>query len=192
MNVDLEKNWTIEEFLAWEDCQEFSFEFDGVQPVAMTGGTFTHDEIQVNLITEMRNRLRGKRCRVHGNSLKIHVMGSIRYPDAFVTCTPIQRDSTVVYEPVVIFEVLSKSTEHTDRTVKNREYAGTGSVRRYVFLEQAAMKGTMFTRSADGADWLPEPLGADAVLEMPEIGVDLPLVALYADVDLSLPLADEA
>jgi Uma2 family endonuclease len=104
-----------------------------------------------------------------------------------VTCTPIQRDSLVVYEPVVIFEVLSKSTEHTDRSVKNREYAGTASVRRYIILEQVAMKGTMYTRSADGADWRSEPLDANAVLNMPEIGVDLPLAVLYTDVDLSSP-----
>jgi Uma2 family endonuclease len=187
MNVAVKKTWTIEEFLGWEERQELKYEFDGIQPVAMTGGTFAHNVIQVNLIAEMRNRLLGKPCRVNGDSLKIHVMGSIRYPDAFVTCTPIQRDSLVVYEPVVIFEVLSKSTEHTDRSVKNREYAGTASVRRYIILEQVAMKGTMYTRSADGADWRSEPLDANAVLNMPEIGVDLPLAVLYTDVDLSSP-----
>jgi len=191
MNVALKKTWTIEEFLAWEERQELKYEFDGTQPVAMTGGTVAHDTIQITLIRELGNRLVGKRCRLHGNSLKIRVMGSIRYPDAFVTCTPVQRNSTVVYEPVVIFEVLSKSTESTDRKVKNREYAGTASVRRYVMLEQVAIKGTMYTRSADGADWLPEPLGPDAVLHMPEIGVDMPLAVLYADLDFSSPAAEE-
>jgi Uma2 family endonuclease len=191
MNVALKTTWTIEEFLAWEERQEFKYEFDGIQPVAMSGGTVAHDAIQINIISEMRSLLRGKPCRLRGNSLKIHVMGSIRYPDAFVTCTPIQRDSLVVYEPVVIFEVLSKSTEHTDRSVKNREYAGTASVRRYIILEQVAMKGTMYTRSVDGVDWRGETLGADAVLHMPEIGVDLPLAALYADVDFSLPSIEE-
>jgi hypothetical protein len=53
------------------------------------------------------------------------------------------------------------------------------------------MKGTMYTRSVDGVDWRGETLGADAVLHMPEIGVDLPLAALYADVDFSLPSIEE-
>jgi hypothetical protein len=37
MNVALKKTWTLAEFLAWEERQELRFEFDGVQPVAMTG-----------------------------------------------------------------------------------------------------------------------------------------------------------
>jgi Uma2 family endonuclease len=47
------KPWTIETFLAWEERQELRFEFDGFQPVAMTGGTFEHDAIQVNIVTAL-------------------------------------------------------------------------------------------------------------------------------------------
>jgi Uma2 family endonuclease len=137
----------------------------------------------VNVITELSIALRGKPCRVHGNSLKVRAMNSIRYPDAFVTCTPLQRGSTVVHEPVVIFEVLSAGTARTDRMVKNREYAGTSSVSRYVMLEQVAIEAMMFTRSGVEAAWRGEILGADAMLEMPEIGVSLPLARFYADVD---------
>ena len=192
MNVALQKTWTVEQFLAWEERQELRYEFDGFRPIAMTGGTFEHDAIQVNLVRELGNRLDGKPCRVHGNSLKIHVMNSMRYPDAFVTCTPIQRGSTVVVEPVVIFEVISKSTARTDRMIKNREYAGTSSVRRYVMLEQLAIEGMMFTRSFEGAPWVGQILDAETVLEMPEIGIDLPLSRLYANIDLSEPDPNEA
>jgi len=183
---------TLDTFLAWEERQELRYEFDGMRPVAMTGGTLEHDRIQVNLVTELNNRLAGKPCRVHGNSLKIQVMGSIRYPDAFVTCTPIRRGTTLVHEPVVIFEVLSHGTARTDRMVKNREYAGTASVRRYIMLEQAAIEATMFSRADAGAEWIGTILGADAMLRMPEIGVDLPLAALYANVDFSSVDAEEA
>jgi Uma2 family endonuclease len=191
MNVAIQRSWTIDEFLAWEERQEIRYEFDGFQPVAMTGGTFAHDAIQVNLVTALSNRLKGKPCRVHGNSLKIHVMGSIRYPDAFVTCSPIQRNATVVYEPVVIFEVLSTRTRRTDYLVKNREYAGTASVRRYIMLEQVAIEGMMFTRTADAADWIGHILEPETVLQIPEIGIELPLAELYADLDLSSPQPDD-
>ena len=192
MSVALHKPWTIESFLAWEERQELRYEFDGLHPVAMTGGTLEHDSIQVNLVTALSTRLRGKACRAHGNSLKIRVMGSIRYPDAFVTCTPAAPGSTVLHEPVVIFEVLSKSTARTDRMVKNREYAGTNSVRRYIMLEQTAMEGMMFSRAGEGSDWIGQIFGADAVLHIPEIGIDLPISELYADIDLSAATPDEA
>ena len=181
MNVTLRTPWTVERFLAWEERQELRYEFDGVRTIAMTGGTVAHDAIQINLVTALHTRLRGKHCRVHGNGLKIRVMGSIRYPDAFVSCTPVSPDSAVLSEKVVIFEVLSKSTAYTARTVKNREYAGTDSVRRYVMLEPRAAVGTMFTRGADGA-WTGQMIGPDTVIAMPEIGIELPMAEICADV----------
>ena len=150
----------------------------------MTGGTFAHDAIQIGLVSALHGRLRGKPCRVHGNSLKIRIMDSIRYPDAFVTRGPIRSDSTVLHEPVVIFEVISKSTARTDRIVKNREYAATASVRRYVILEQEAAEATMFERTESG-DWVGHILAADTTLHMPEIGVSLPLAEIYEGIDLA-------
>jgi Uma2 family endonuclease len=192
MNVAIRRLWTVDDFLGWEEAQEFRYEFDGTRPVAMTGGTLAHDRIQVNLVTELTTRLRGKPCRAHGNSLKIQVMGSIRYPDAFVTCTPAPGSATVLTEPVVIFEVLSKATARTDRMVKNREYAGTSSVRHYVMLEQSAVEGMMFSRTADGEDWVGHILDADAVLLLTEIGIELPLALLYDNVDLTEAEEDNA
>ena len=183
MTAALRQPMSKEEFLAWEERQELRYEFDGIRPVAMTGGTDEHDAIQVNLIRALANRLQGKQCRTHGNSIKIEVMGSIRYPDAFVTCSPIPRGATVLYAPVVIFEVLSKGTARTDRLVKNREYASTASVRRYVMLEQSAMAATVFERVEES--WLGRLRTDEAVLDMPEIGISIPLPELYDGVDLS-------
>ncbi len=178
------KPWSVAEFLEWEERQELRHEFDGFRPVAMTGGSFEHDAIQVSLVAELYVRLKGKPCRVHGSNLKIEVMGRIRYPDAFVTCAPVRRGSTVLHEPVVIFEVVSKSTAQTDHGAKNREYAATATVMRYVILEQSGVAATMFTRGPSGA-WTGEILGPDATLAMPEIGIDLPLAEIYAGIDLS-------
>lgn len=116
-------------------------------------------------------------------------MGSIRYPDAYVTCGPIKLESTVASDPIVIFEVLSKSTAAKDRGIKNREYAATGSVRRYVMLEQVEVGGTMFERIED--DWVGHILAPDAVIRMPEIGIELPLAELYDGLDLTNPPDDE-
>ena len=190
MNVALRKPMTVEQFLEWEERQELRYEFDGFQPIAMTGGSYEHDAIQINLVSALKARLAGKPCRVHGNSLKIKVLGSIRYPDAYVTCGPIKRGSMIAPDPVVVFEVLSKSTSRTDHTVKNREYAATASIQRYVLLEQSEMAATVFKRV--GEDWVGHLLAADAVLQMPEIGIELPLGELYEGLDLADPPADEA
>jgi Uma2 family endonuclease len=182
MSVALRKSMSLAEFLAWEESQEIRFEFDGHGPVAMIGGTVAHSTIQHNLHVAMGVRLRGKPCRFHGSDLKIEVAGSIRYPNGLVVCSPNDGASTVAREPVVIFEILSDSTARTDLFIKNREYAATPSVRRYVLLSQHEISATIFER-VDG-DWVGHLLGLDSVLTMPEIEVELPLAELYEGVAL--------
>src|SRR5690349_12966685 len=101
MSVALKDPMTLEAFLDWESRQDCKYEFDGFQPVAMTGVTTAHSIIQGNLSGLLFNRLRGHRCRAHGSDLKIQVAGRIRYPDAFIVCSPAQAAATVISDPVV-------------------------------------------------------------------------------------------
>ncbi|MBW4090976.1 MAG: Uma2 family endonuclease [Proteobacteria bacterium] len=176
-------------FLAWENRQELRYEFDGFAPVAMTGGTFAHAMIQSSLLRVLGNLLRGSPCRVVGSELKVLAAGSIRYPDAFVICSPVARDAVLIEDPVVIFEILSPATATTDRIVKNREYRATPSVQRYVLLEQIRPAATVFTR--EGTDWIGRIVDADAVLALPELGIDLPLAELYEGIAFPDPPEDD-
>ena len=185
MNVALRQRMSLAEFLDWEDRQEPKYEFDGFQVYAMVGVTAANSAIQRNLVTALTNRLRGKPCQAHGSELKIEVAGSIRYPDAFVVCTPVARHATVVTDPVVIFEILSESTARTDHIDKNAEYRATPSVQRYVMLEQDSQAATVFAREGDR--WVGSLFTGDATLAMPEIGIELPLDELYEGLDLSQP-----
>ncbi len=168
---------TPDEFLAWEAGQELKWEFDGLQPVAMTGGTRAHAVVQANLLTALTNRLSGKPCHAYGSDLKIQTGPGYRYPDASVSCTPFSDSEMAVAEPVVIFEVLSASTAGDDRTTKLAEYKSLPSVRRYVMLEQDRIFATVITRTDTG--WDHALAGPDGTLAMPEIGVELPMAELY-------------
>jgi len=181
MNLVLRKPMTLAEFLEWEERQQLRYEFDGVGPVAMTGGTYGHSAIQRNLAIAVGGRLRGKPCQFHGSDLKFQVAeGHVRYPDGMVVCSPVDRTATVVHHPVVVFEVLSPSTTRNDRIVKAREYQATPSVQRYVMLEQDSVNAVVYARSCEA--WTHEILVADSMLALPEIGVELPLAELYEGV----------
>ena len=178
MNLALRKPMTLAEFLEWEERRPLRYEFDGVGPVAMTGGTAGHAQIQRNLAFALTARLRGKLCQFLGSDLKFQVAeGHVRYPDGMVVCSPVDRTATVVYDPVVVFEVLSQSTTHNDRIVKAREYQATPSVQRYIMLEQDSVNAVIYARS--GEAWTHEILVADSILALPEIEVELPLAELY-------------
>ena len=178
MNVALRKPMPLAEFLEWEERQPLRYEFDGVGPQAMTGGSINHAAIQRNLAISIGGRLRGKPCQFFGSDLKIQVAGDhIRYPDGIIVCTPLDGRGKIVHDPVVIFEVLSPSTASTDRIVKSLEYRATPSVQRYVMLEQDRVGATVYARAGDS--WTSDILSNEAVLAMPEIGIEFPLAELY-------------
>jgi Uma2 family endonuclease len=89
----------------------------------------------------------------------------------------------VITAPVVVFEVLSPTTASIDVGVKNEEYRDTLSIRRYVMLAQDGPRATVFVR--DGGDWVGHIISGDAMLPMPEIGIEVPLSEIYEGVDFA-------
>jgi len=189
MTVALRQPMTLDEFLAWEEQQELRYEFDGIGPVAMAGGTAEHDRISLNLAASLVVRLRGNPCRPCGSNLKVEVMGRVRYPDGYITCSPLVPGATVTSDPVVIFEVLSKGTARVDRVEKNREYRTIASVTHYIMLEQDEIAATVLERS--GENWISRLPGPADTLLLPDVGIEIPLVELYEGLDLSSPAADD-
>jgi Uma2 family endonuclease len=178
MSLGVSKPMTLAEFLAWEERQPLRHQFEGSRPVAMTGGTRAHAIIQANLAIAIGGRLRGGPCRFYGSDLKVRTGDDhIRYPGGFVACTSGESTSTMVSDPVVIFEALSPATAAVDRIVKAREYQATPSVQRYVMLEQDRIGATVYARADDG--WTHEILISESMLALSEIGVALPLAELY-------------
>jgi Uma2 family endonuclease len=174
---------SLADFLAWEERQEFKYEFDGFEPVAMVGVSRAHAVIQRNIMRALDNRLRGTPCEPFGRDLKIEVVGRVRYPDAFVVCTPGAGTDKIVTDPVVIFEILSDWSAHRDRITKNEEYRLTPSVQRYAMLEQLAPAAMVFAREGDR--WVGTLLKGEAVLSMPEIGIEVPLAEFYEGLEFT-------
>jgi Uma2 family endonuclease len=181
MSAAMKPRMDLEAFLEWESRQEFKYEFDGFQPVAMAGVSSEHAAIQANLMLAVGSRLRGGPCRIFGSDLKIAAAGSIRYPDAFVVCTPVPRGTLVVENPVVVFEILSPGTSYRDRIEKNREYRATPSIQRYVILEQTRPAATVFSRVGD--EWVADIVIGETELALPEVGLTIPLPELYEGVE---------
>jgi Uma2 family endonuclease len=180
MSTALRQPASLEDFLEWERGQDLRYEFDGVQAVAMTGGTVAHSIIMTNVVRALQDRLQRSPCRAFHGDLKINANGRIRYPDALVVCSPIAQDADIVADSVVVFEVLSPSTARTDRVTKNADYQATPSIQHYVMLEQDAPAATVFSRSAEG--WIGKLHWGEAAIPLPAIGVELPLRDVYAGV----------
>ncbi len=195
MNVALRQpSMTRDQFFDWAQAQEERHEFDGFQPVAMTGSSNNHSMICQNIWSALRTRLRGSGCNVLGPDAGLATVGdAVRYPDALVTCAKIPGTARLVPDVVVVFEVLSPTSGRADQIDKFVEYRAVPSIRRYVILEHRSADLTVLSRPNDTADWTAIALTAGKTLDIPELGIAAPVQEFYEDVDLpGTPPAMEA
>jgi Uma2 family endonuclease len=180
MNGALQQSWTVEKFFAWAGHQEGRYEFDGEQPVAMTGGSNRHAIIMRDLHRALDRRLRGTPCQSLGPDAGIATIGNaIRYPDALVTCTKQIEEARTVEGVVIAFEIVSPTSVRTDHTLKVREYAAIVSMRRYIIIESAAPGLLVLHRQNSNDPWTALPLSAGDLLKLPELGMEMPVDELY-------------
>ena len=180
----LPKPMSLDEFLAWEERQELRYEYDGLAVCARTGGTLAHAAIQAGILRALGARLRGSPCRLVGSVLRVRTATSVRYPDALIVCKRADPSATVAPDPVVIFEVLSRSTARLDLGAKSAEYQSLPSLRVYVVLGQSEARAQVFRRDEAG-EWSYEIVGAEATLALPEVGASVPMAEIYEDVELA-------
>jgi Uma2 family endonuclease len=192
MNVALQKPWGQEQFFAWAEGREGRYEFDGSQPVAMTGGTVNHGIIMRNLHRALDARLRGTRCQPLGPDVGLATEGgAIRYPDALVTRGKLNGTDRTVPDVVVAFEIVSPSSGRVDRIVKLREYAAVASMRRYVIVESVTSGLLVLHRRGGDEPWIAVALTGEDLLELPEIDIQIPVAEFYEGVEFSELGAEE-
>lgn len=183
MNVLMRKSWTQDEFFAWAETQAGRYEFDGFQPVAMTGGNLNHSRAIRNIGFALRTRLRSGPCEPLGPDAGIETVdNAVRYPDALVTCVKADGKSHLVPGVVIVFEVVSPTSGRIDRIVKVREYAAVPSIRRYVIVESSSAGLTVFERRTADDAWQATTLTNDDILHLPEIGIEIPVAEIYEDI----------
>jgi len=175
---------TREEFFPWAEAQDARYEFDGFAPVLMTGGTRRHSRINQNMYRAIGNRLSGPQYELLGPDAGVATIGqTVRYPDAVISSTRTPGDAHLMLGVVAVFEVISPTSGRIDRIVKLREYRAVPSIRRYVILEHASAALTVFSRAEGTLDWTATALTTDDTLDMPEIGVAVPVMEFYDAVD---------
>jgi len=184
MNIALRRPWTQEQFFDWAEAQDERYEFDGFQPVAMTGGNAGHSVVIRGLHRALDACLRRGPCQPLGPDAGLETVNqAVRYPDALVTCTKAHGSDRLVPGVVAVFEVLSPNSGRVDRIDKLREYRMVPSIRRYVILEHAGVGVTVHERANGDDPWTTTALTADDILSMPEIGIEVPVAEFYEDTD---------
>jgi Uma2 family endonuclease len=177
--------WTIEQFFAWQSSQTERYELVSGFPVRMMAGARNvHDDIVINILAELRTRLRGSGCRPFSGDGSIETLpGQIRRPDAGVDCGQRDPNAFKAVVPRMVAEVLSPTTRDFDTFGKLAEYQQVDSLDTIVVVEPNAPEVVIWTRGQDRA-WVRHIVeGIDREVDMPSIGVTLPLAEIYAGVE---------
>lgn len=183
--------FTWDEYMDWEAQQEEKWELvDGYavrrserwrfdSATGMAGATRAHNRISSNLIVHLGGRLRGGPCWAAPSDLKARSpTGSGRYPDVTVECGDGTLESLLSVEPRVMLEVLSPSNTLKQQLKLLDDYQAIASVQQIVYFEQDRPSLLSWRRA--GAEWPRQTLEElEAVLDLPSIGVGLPLSEIY-------------
>lgn len=178
---------TPEEYLAFERKATTKNEYLNGQIVAMSGASFVHNFITMNIANQLYNQLRGGKCQVATSDMRVKVTQteSYFYPDVVVVCgEPLSEDNTfdTLLNPTVIVEVLSPSTETYDRGEKFAHYKQVESLKEYILVSQDRARVEHYLRQE--SKWLQnEFLKLDDVMPLISIECELPLQDIYTRIE---------
>jgi Uma2 family endonuclease len=145
---------SVVEYLRDEELSDVKREYINGTVHVMTGRTVGHGEIGRNITTALHILLRGKPCRAHNSDIAVHLsLGTDEryyYPDASVTCGPLDNSARALEKPIVVFEVLSPNTARVDRTEKKDAYLACESIQHYVIVEPENINVLIYTREPSG------------------------------------------
>ncbi len=182
-------NYSVLEYLEFDNQSDVKNEYHAGVIVAMAGGTLNHGIIASNINSEIHNLLKStkRKCTSIIGDVKVFIekANAYVYPDGMIICGEIELndiDKHSVINPVLIIEVLSKSTESYDRGAKFRKYCSLPSFCEYVLIDQyQPIIDTLFRE--DKAFWkMTTTIGLDKSIYLSSIDVHIKMEDIYRNV----------
>jgi Uma2 family endonuclease len=137
MNLELNKgHFSICDYLEGELISPIKHEYINGEIFAMAGASSNHGRLVINLVSEFRTALKNTPCEPFASDMKVRVEDNFFYPDVLVACQHEANDYGVTDSPLIIVEVLSKTTRKLDHTLKRLAYQRLPSLQEYVVIEQ--------------------------------------------------------
>ena len=175
--------YTPEEYLALERKATLKSEYLNGEIFARSGASNAHNLITLDVATELNIQLRGHRCLVCSNDMRVRTSstGSYFYPDVVVVCDKPQFEDNVfdtLLNPILVIEVLSPTTEAYDRGEKFVHYQELASLREYILVSQDRIRVEHYRLTE--TQWVQTEFHThEDVLQLASIGCELSLQDIY-------------
>lgn len=169
---DLNGAMSVEDYLEAEKITEVKHELIDGQLYAMTGTSVNHGRVVQNLSRILGNYLLDRPCEPFVNDIKVRVKDNFYYPDLLVTCDGDDPDDYYRNAPIILVEVLSKSTRRHDKSHKRMIYQTIPSLEEYLLIEQDFVEVEVCRRK-DGWQCRNYFLGDSFTLDSVDITLDV-------------------
>jgi Uma2 family endonuclease len=184
MAIEHRKTITVEEYFQLEENDpDTRYEYIDGHVYAMAGGSANHDTIKSNIQRLLWHLLRGSNCRVYSSDMKVFI-SETRYfhPDVIVTCDVRDRGTVqAIQSPRLVVEVLSPSTEMTDRTWKLKNYRAHPTIEEYILADSRSIKIEIYHK--ENNKWIYDAFEGNEEITLNSLGVQFSLADVYVDVE---------
>lgn len=182
--------YSPEEYLELELASSDRHEYIDGQIILMTGGLPNHNQIAGNLYAALNFALRRKSYQAFMTDQRLWIPRRqiYTYPDVMAIVSPLElqegRRDTIV-NPLLIAEVLSKSTQSYDRAGKFAAYRTIPSFQEYILIDQYSFQVEQYIKT-DANKWIFAVYeAADEILSLASVPCEILLADLYDKVEFS-------
>lgn len=188
------KTYSVQEYLDLETASDIRHEYCNGEIIEMAGSTPNHNRIVASLCSILRFGLKGQPYDVFVTDQRLWIPNAKRYtyPDIMVVPDPLvlqEGRTDTVTNPILLAEVLSKSTRNSDRGDKFYAYRTIPSAIEYLTIDQDKPHVEHWRKTDRG--WLLQDIdGLDKRLNLEAIAVELELADLYDKVNFEVELEE--
>jgi Uma2 family endonuclease len=194
--VELPQQYSPEEYLGMEVRSEDRHEYSDGEIVLITGATPNHNRIARNLCTLITIGLKGQSLEVFvaDQRLWIPLVGLHTYPDVMViegalALQPGRKDT--IMNPILVIEVLSKSTQSYDRGDKFAAYRTIPDFREYLLIDQYRQHIEHYVKISAKKWDFQEYDEMDIVVPLRSIALKVAIADIYDKVEFAAPVEVE-
>lgn len=182
--------YTPEEYLELEAKADYKNEYRDGEIISMTGGTTNHNKLAGNFYICLNLALNDLDYNIYIGDVKLWIprYREFTYPDVMVIeGQPVyySTNTTIVTNPLLIVEVLSKSTKDYDRGDKFLYYRSIPEFKEYILIDQTKYYVMQYVKTSENQWILTEYETEDAIVNLSSINVELSLKQLYKKVNFS-------
>ncbi|QFS47101.1 Uma2 family endonuclease [Nostoc sphaeroides] len=184
MQITKQRYYTPEEYLELEEAADYKSEYIDGEIIPMAGGTVNHNQIALNLSTELNFAFKKQNYRVFMGDVRLWITQkrTYTYPDVMILADEpefFNNRKDIILNPQIIVEVLSKSTKGYDREDKFQAYRTISTFQEYLLIDQTQIHVDQFSKTGKKQWALREYDEEDEAIALVTVPFEISLQDLY-------------